>query len=258
MKLATWNVNGIRARYDEVVAFADQERPEIFGLQEIKAAPSQVPEPLTGLPAYFSLWHGAPGGYSGVSLHVRRDAVGAAPRFSHPSFDVETRIVEVALGDVTVASIYVPNGHRNYETKVRFLDALRGYVQELHAGGRCAVLFGDLNVTRTAKDVHPSQRRPGQIGQRTEERELLGALLAEGLVDLGRALHPDDPGLFTWWPPWNEERKQNRGWRLDYVLVSEELAEAATRCEVLAHYGTSDHAPVIAELGRTGNFSVYR
>ena len=97
MKIATWNVNGIRARFDDVSAWADRERPDVFCLQEIKATPSQVPEPLTGLPDYWSFWHGGPGGYSGVSVHVRRDHHPTRPAFVVPDFDMEYRVAAVEL-----------------------------------------------------------------------------------------------------------------------------------------------------------------
>ena len=88
-----------------------------------------------------------------------------------------------------------------------------------------------MNVTRTDQDVHPKERKPFVIGQRPEEREIFAGLLAQGLVDVGRALDPDNDGLFTWWAPWRNMRQRNIGWRIDYILASE-LAEAASpaRC----------------------------
>jgi exodeoxyribonuclease-3 len=110
------------------------------------------------------------------------------------------------------------------------------------------VICGDLNIARTDRDVHPKERKPGMIGQRPDERALLESILGHGLVDLGRALDPDNDGLFTWWAPWRNLRQRNIGWRLDYVLASEPLAARAVSCPVLADYGTSDHAPVVAEF----------
>jgi len=101
-----------------------------------------------------------------------------------------------------------------------------------------------MNITRTDLDVHPNERKPGIIGQREEERELLDRLLAQHLVDVGRARDPDNPNLFTWWAPWRNLRQRNIGWRLDYILASPAIAERAASCAVLADVGTSDHAPV--------------
>jgi exodeoxyribonuclease-3 len=247
IRIGTWNVNGLRARYAEVVTWAEQHQPELFCLQEIKATQSQVPEPLTGLPRYYSAWHGS-GGYSGVSLHVRRDFAASAPRFVHPPFDVETRIVGVDIGEVTFLSAYVPNGGRDYPGKLRFLRELDAYLAALRAAGRAVVLCGDLNVARDDIDVHPTMRKDGTVGQRAEERELLGGMIDAGLSDLLRQAHPTDDGIYTWWPPWRDLRRRNHGWRIDYVLASEELVGAAPRCQVHKSYGSSDHAPLLAEI----------
>jgi exodeoxyribonuclease III len=250
VRLATWNVNGIRARFPEVVELCRTAAPDLLCLQELKATPGQIPEPLTGLPDYLNLWHGGPGGYSGVSLHVRRDwTTAAAAAFAPPPFDVQNRAIEVALGGgLRVLSLYVHNGNRDLPGKMRFLASLRRHVREAREAGVELLLCGDLNVARSEIDVHPVLRNPQAIGQRQDERDLFAALLGEGLVDLGRGFDPDSDRLFTWWPPWREERQNNHGWRLDYILASEGLAATATSCRVLADFGTSDHAPVVAEL----------
>lgn len=278
MRVATWNVNGIRARFAEVVELAGRHAPDVLCLQEIKATADKVPEPLTGLPDYHSVWHGGPRGYSGVSLHLRRDhasAAGArtdtgadadthtaadrdpsapapAPRFSPPALDIEHRALELVLGDLRVLSLYVPNGNRNLAVKLSFLEDLISYTAETHAAGHHLLLCGDLNVARSEVDVHPRMRSAKAVGQLPEERALFQRLLDQGLVDLGRQFDPDNTGLYTWWPPWREERRKNRGWRLDYILASRALATQASSCRVLADFGTSDHAPVEAELALTG------
>jgi exodeoxyribonuclease-3 len=94
-------------------------------------------------------------------------------------------------------------------------------------------------------DVHPNERKPGMIGQREEERELLDKLLGAHLVDVGRTMDPDNPNLFTWWAPWRNLRRRNIGWRLDYILASPSIASRAASCTVLTDVGTSDHAPVV-------------
>jgi exodeoxyribonuclease-3 len=100
-------------------------------------------------------------------------------------------------------------------------------------------------VAREERDVHPKERKPGQIGTRPEERALLGRLLEYGLVDVGRALDPDNNELFTWWAPWRNLRQRNIGWRIDYVLASTPLAARAKTAVSMREFGTSDHAPVV-------------
>jgi exodeoxyribonuclease-3 len=251
MKVTTWNVNGIRARKAQVIQLIEQERPDILCLQELKASPEQVPEALRELADYWGFWHGGKG-YSGVGLHLRRSLIATCPTFFHPAFDTQNRIVAAQVGRTIVASIYVPNGGRDYPGKVRFLEALDAWVVESHARGLSLLLCGDLNIARTGKDVHPKLRKPKEIGQTPEEQAMLERILAEGLADLGRRFAPDDEDLFTWWAPWRNLRERNIGWRLDYVLASEPLAAKAVSCVAAREFGTSDHGPVTAVFGLAG------
>jgi exodeoxyribonuclease III len=248
LKVGTWNVNGIRARQAQVQEWIERERPDVVCLQELKASSDQVPAALCEMEGYWCYWHGGKG-YSGVALHVSKAIAPERPPFSHPDFDFETRIVAVdlvtGLGAVTVASIYVPNGGRDFPGKMRFLEAMDAYAASFQKG-HALVLCGDLNVARTEMDVHPKERKPRAIGQLPEERALIERIISRGLVDVGRALDPDNDGLFSWWAPWRNMRARNIGWRLDYVLASEALAARAASCPVQKEIGTSDHAPVLA------------
>lgn len=246
MKVATWNVNGIRARQAQFVEWAQRDRPDVVCLQEIKATAEQIGEALTMLPEYWTFWHGGPKGYSGVSLHIRKEVCPARPEFVHPAFDVENRVVQARLGDIVLASVYVPNGGKDYPAKLRFLEAMKGYVEGVHAAGDRLVLCGDLNVARFDIDVHPKERKAGAIGQRPDERELFERVLAAGLDDVARRLDPTNDQMFTWWPPWRSMRQKNQGWRIDYVLASTGRGLEASECKVLSEVGTSDHAPVLA------------
>ena len=198
---------------------------------------------------YWCYWHGGKA-YSGVGLHVSKAIAPQRPAFSHPAFDYENRIVAVEVpsdrGPVTIASIYVPNGGKDFPAKMRFLEALDEYAASFHGNARTLVLCGDLNVARTDMDVHPKERKPRAIGQLPEERALIERIISRGLVDVGRALDPANDGLFSWWAPWRNMRERNIGWRLDYVLATEALARRAASCPVQKEIGTSDHAPVMA------------
>jgi exodeoxyribonuclease-3 len=246
VRIATWNVNGIRARAAQLREWVERARPDVLCLQELRAEAAQIP-PECQLSDYHTYWHCLKG-YSGVSLHIHRGLVSAAPVFSHPTFDMEARIVQAEVGDLLVASVYVPNGGKDYAAKLAFVRALTAWARQLHADGRRLVLCGDMNIARTELDVHPKERKPNAIGQRPEERALFEALLGDQLVDLGRAFDPDNPGLFTWWAPWRNLRARNIGWRLDYVLAAPAVAARASGCVVLTEVGTSDHAPVVLTM----------
>jgi exodeoxyribonuclease-3 len=251
VKIATWNVNGVRARQGELLAWLATERPDVVCLQEIKASIDQLPFELRDVDGYWSFWHGEKG-YSGVALLVSRALAVAEPSVMHPAFDFEQRIatVDVLAGGqpLTVASVYVPNGGKDFEAKLRFLDALDAWASEAAGAGRAVVVCGDLNVAREERDVHPKERKPNQIGTRPVERETLARLISRGLVDVGRALDPDNDQLFTWWAPWRNMKQRNIGWRIDYVLASKALADRATSAVVQRQIGSSDHGPVVVQF----------
>ncbi len=255
MKVVTWNVNGIRARQEQVRDLLAAEQPDVVCLQEIKAKPEQVPELLVNAGDYWSHWHGA-GGYSGVALLIRRSFVTEMPRFWHPDFDFEQRIVvadvlaaEANLPPLRLVSVYVPNGGKDFEAKMRFFGDMQRWLAETKSGDTALVLCGDLNIAREERDVHPKERKANQIGTRPEERTLFGQVLDTGLTDVGRTLDPDNADLFTWWAPWRNLRQRNIGWRIDYVLASGPVAARAVACQSHREFGTSDHAPVIARFG---------
>jgi exodeoxyribonuclease-3 len=247
MKIATWNVNGIRARQAQLQEFIEREQPDALCLQEIKAAIDQLPVWLCDIEGYWCYWHGGKG-YSGVGLHVRKATYPERPEFHHPEFDFEHRIVTVRLPEATVASIYVPNGGKDLPAKMRFLEAMDAFAAGFQSTGQPLMMLGDMNVARTDMDVHPKERRLNGIGQRPDERSLIERILGRGLVDVHRRLEPDNADLFTWWAPWRNMKQRNIGWRLDYVFASDSVADRVTSCVVQREFGTSDHGPVIAEF----------
>jgi len=247
MKIATWNVNGIRARQAELQQLVEREQPDVLCLQEIKASTEQLPLWLCEIEGYWCYWHGGKG-YSGVGLHVRRDTFPDRPDFQHPGFDYEHRIVTAELPPFTVASVYVPNGGKDFPAKMQFLEALSSFAAGRHAAQSPLVLCGDFNVARTDMDVHAKERKPNVIGQRPDERALVEGIIGHGLVDVHRKMDPDNADLFTWWAPWRNMRQRNIGWRLDLVLASSTIADRTVSCAVQREFGTSDHGVVVAEF----------
>ena len=243
MKIGTWNVNGIRARATQLCEWVERDKPDVVCLQELKAEPTQIPEQCK-VADYHTFWHGMRA-YSGVSLHIRKNAFPQEPVFSHPAFDMESRIVQAQFGRLVIASIYVPNGNKDYPAKIDFFRRLIAWARQLRDEGCELILCGDMNITRSEMDVHPRERKPQLVGQRPEERELFAELLKVNLIDVGRSLDPENAGLFTWWAPWRNMRERNIGWRLDYILASSTMAERAQSCAVQRDFGTSDHAPVV-------------
>lgn len=251
MRIATWNVNGVRARQGDLLAWLAADRPDVVCIQEVKAAIDQLPFDLRDVDGYWSAWHGQKG-YSGVALLVSKAFVDTPPVVSSPLFDFEARILTAGLtvagAPCTVASVYVPNGGKDFDAKLRFLADLDLWASDLARDGQSLLLCGDLNVARHERDVHPKERKPHQIGTRPVEREALERLIARNLVDVGRTLDPDNDDLFTWWAPWRNLKQRNIGWRIDYVLASAPLAARATHSIVQREVGSSDHGPVVVTL----------
>ena len=246
MKIVTWNVNGIRARALAFERWIRTRRPDIVCLQEIKAHPDQVPDQLREISGYSSYWHGARGGYSGVSIHVRESL--GTPEYSVPYFDEETRVLQARTGGLTVVNVYTPLGQKSYSQKIAFLGALVQYVDALSYEGENVILCGDLNVAHRDADVHPEMYVEDMLCTRPDERGMIDALGALGLKDLFRLHHPDDARAFSWWPYSGGARARNVGWRIDYILAPSAIAAASSGCWIEREESSSDHSPVLAEL----------
>ena len=239
------------ARQAQLLEWLAAEKPDIVCLQEIKASLDQLTFELRDIDGYWSYWHGEKG-YSGVALLVSKSVAGALPVCSHPGFDFEQRIacatVPSPAGDVMIASVYVPNGGKDFDAKMRFLQALESFVAEAKHDGKQVILCGDLNVALEERDIHLKLRKPGLIGATPEERALLARIIGNGLVDVHRIFEGANDNLFTWWAPWRQMKEKNIGWRIDYVLASRALADRATSAVVQRQVGSSDHGPVVVEF----------
>ena len=247
MKIVTWNVNGIRRAVDAGAGTGcERDRPDVICLQEIKATPDQIPTVLCEMEGYWCYWHGSKG-YSGVALHVSRDLMPERPQFNHPSFDYENRIVTVELPGFTLASVYVPNGGKDFPAKMQFLAALEQFVAERQTAPAATVICGDLNIARTDMDVHPKERKPQAIGQLPEEREQLERIIGHGLVDVGRALDPRQrPDCSPGGRPGATSASATSAGASTTCWRARASYDRASRCDVPREFGTSDHAPVVS------------
>ena len=194
MKIATWNVNGIRARQAQFCEWLARDRPDVVCLQELKAEPAQIP-PQCKLDDYHVYWHG-------LRALLRRVAARQQGARSTPSRCSAIPISTWSRASCRPARQPGPRFGLRAERRQglrrrssRFMQRLAAWAKQLHGEGRELVLCGDINIARTDMDVHPRERKPGIIGQRPEERELFERLLGEHLVDVGRALDPDNANL---------------------------------------------------------------
>ncbi len=252
MRIATWNVNGIRAC--EKGGFLDwvgAEKPDVLCLQEVRAEPEQMSDECRQPGNYEATWHPAKKkGYSGVATWVR--GTGATTvGIGDAQFDDEGRVLFTRLAGFTLCNVYVPNGSRDHSRvpfKLDFYQKLHDWVQARHAAGECVVICGDWNTAHTPIDLAHPKANEKTTGFLPEERAWIDKFLALGLVDVFRAAHPDEKGHYTWWSQRFGVREKNVGWRLDYFLASEGLVGRIAQSTIQSRVKGSDHCPVLLEL----------
>ncbi len=251
MKLATWNVNSLKARMPRVLEFLDEHRPDALCLQETKCESIDFPHLEFEAAGYRAVEHSA-GRWAGVAILAPAEVPVEEAQRGLPGEPAatEARYLEASVGGERVASVYVPNGRavgtEAFAGKLAFLDALADRAPALDA------LLGDLNVTRANIDVYDPGQFVGSTHVTPEERSRLERIIAGGLEDSFRRLEPDEPG-FTWWDYRAGHFHRKLGLRIDYVLLAGRLAERLVSCGIDRGYRKgqkpSDHAPLIAELG---------
>ena len=251
--IASWNVNSLKARLPRVLEFLDTHEPDVLLLQETKANPGQVPLLDLEQRGYTAADHSA-GRWAGVAVVSRSDTpptdvVRGLPGEHRPD---EARWIEATVDGIRFASVYVPNGRAlddpAYIEKLGFLD---GMVERAAALPRPVIVCGDLNIARSDADVYDPGLFVGTTHTSAPERERFERLLDTGLVDAFRALEPDGPG-FTWWDYRAGHFHKKLGMRIDYALVSEDVADGIVHCNIDRNFRKgpkpSDHAPLLLEL----------
>ncbi len=254
LTICSWNVNGLRAtlKTGDLQAWLARSTPDIVGMQEVKATPEQADASAWRDLGYAEAWHTAERpGYSGALLLFREPPDDVRLGLGIPDFDVEGRVIEADIRNLTVVTAYFPNGGNKgvrLDFKFAFYEAFLARLNALRAAGRDLLFMGDLNVAHTEADVaRPNEAIKG-TGFLPEERAWLDRYAAEGYVDSFRALHPHAREAYTFWDPWRDRRARNIGWRIDYVWVSAGLLPRVRRAFIHPEVMGSDHCPVGIEL----------
>jgi len=259
MRIVSWNVNGIRAveRKGLFAPFLAALSPDVICLQETKAEQSQVECDLSG---YLEHWHSAEKkGYSGTAIFAKPEPVqvtmglpkGIAKKFNlatdtYGDANGEGRVITAEFDDFFLVTVYTPNAKGDL-SRLRFRHeqwdpAFLAYLKDLKKRKPVAVC-GDLNVAHTNDDLANPKENVGKAGFTTEERRGIQAILDLGFVDTFR-LFTEGNGHYTWWSNFSKARERNVGWRIDYFLVSADLAKRITKAEIHADIMGSDHCPV--------------
>ena len=254
MRIATWNVNGLRARLDFVVHWLAARRPDLVGLQELKLQDAQFPHDAFAAAGYHAVTHGQKS-WNGVAILSREPAKVLQVGLPGQE-DFGSRLLTAELAGVEFTTVYVPNGksveHEDFPRKLRWLDALAEHLAGRTSGE--AVLCGDFNVVPAPLDSWNEERLAGRIFHTAEERSRFDRLLEAGWVDLFRSRHPELQA-FSWWDYRGGAFHRGQGLRIDFLLGTGSLAERLREVEIDRDYRkkqegltASDHAPVIADL----------
>ncbi len=253
MRVATWNVNGIRAALRKgFVGHVERVNPEVLLLQEVRATPEQIPDPWHTPAPWQAAWHPAEKlGYSGTAVWARPGLKDEARGCGQA--DSEGRVVVCRVGPVRFVSVYLPSGssgpHRQAE-KDRWLGFFKEWSAAYAKSKVPTILGGDFNIAHTPRDIFYAKANEKNSGFLPHERAWFGELLGQGWADLVREKYGDVDGPYSWWSNRGQARALDRGWRIDYLLANKAAARLVTDCHVDRASGldTSDHAMVVADL----------
>lgn len=255
MKITTWNVNGIRAALGKgLKEWLAAEAPDVLCLQEVKARPAQLTAEQADFPGYELAWNPAERpGYSGVATLYRTPPLEIEAGLGEARFDIEGRVLRTRHPGFLLYNIYFPNGQRGQERvdyKLDFYASLLKICDELHAAGENVILTGDFNTAHQPIDLRHPKENATTSGFLPEERVWIDKFLEHGFVDIYRRLYPERV-QYTWWTYLMAARARNVGWRIDYFLISEKLADRVV--DVIIHDAVlgSDHCPVTLILADT-------
>jgi exodeoxyribonuclease-3 len=253
MKIASWNVNSIRARLDHVTAWLTQHAPDVLLLQELKGTefPAEVFEQL----GYFSVAV-TQKSYNGVAILSRHPIQTIGTTLAGDDADSHARFLETTILDIRVVNIYLPNGNpvgsEKFAYKLAWMDRLIARMTAWQEENIPALIGGDFNIIPEDIDCHKPASWIHDALFQPEPRERYRALLSLGYTDAFRALHPTETGQFTFWDYFRQSFEHNRGIRIDHFLLSSRLAPRLASCEIdktpRAQEKPSDHAPIIVEL----------
>jgi exodeoxyribonuclease-3 len=251
MKIASWNINGIRAllRRDQLGPFVAAYHPDVICLQEIKAQPGQVTFDLPLYPYHY--WYGAARkGYAGTAIVSKIAPIAVHCGIGEARYDSEGRVMTAEFATCFVVSVYVPNAKRDLSRLDERQDWDRCLLRYLRALERekPVVCGGDFNVAHTALDLARPKANEGQHGFTQEERDGFQRFIDAGFIDTFRHLHPGEMQQYTWWRQFGGARERNIGWRIDYILISGALLPYLLSACILADVYGSDHCPIGVEL----------
>ncbi len=249
MKLISWNVNGLRACLGKGFAeyFAQQDA-DFFCLQETKMQPGQAQIPHQGYHEHF--YSAEKKGYSGTAILAKREPLSVAYGMSSELHDHEGRLITLEYDTFYLVTVYTPNSQRELtrlQYRLCWEEDFRMYVKQLDAK-KPVIICGDMNVAHKEIDLKNPKTNVNNAGFTPQERAAFTKLLESGFTDTFRHLYPDVTGAYSWWSYMFSARAKNAGWRIDYFLVSDRVADRITAARIDSDVMGSDHCPVVLEI----------
>lgn len=252
MKIISYNVNGIRAAITKgFLDWLQHANPDVICLQEIKATEDQIPtDAITaaGYP-YQYYFPAQKKGYSGVAILSKSKPDNVVYGTSIAHMDFEGRNLRADFGDLSIMSLYLPSGTNSerLDHKFKYMDDFQAYINTLKQTVPNLVIGGDYNICHQAIDIHDPIRNATVSGFLPEERAWLDAFMKSGFIDSFRHFNKE-PHQYSWWSYRANARNNNKGWRIDYNLVSESLRDRLQRAVILPEAKHSDHCPIVVEI----------
>ncbi len=251
-KIISYNVNGIRAAINKgLLDWMKKVKPGILCIQETKAQPDQVDlDPFRKL-GYVDHWHSAEKkGYSGVLILADREPDNVVIGMNTSDYDSEGRVIRFDFGDISLLNVYIPSGTTGdvrQDFKMKFLDDFLSFLTNLRKDRPNLLVCGDFNIAHREIDIHNPVSNKKTSGFLPEERAWVDKFLESGFVDTFRHMHPDTV-KYSWWSFRSNARVKNLGWRLDYHMVTDPLANRIKDAGIMNDAAHSDHCPVWVDL----------
>lgn len=253
MKIASWNVNGIRAVAKKgFFESLEQIDADILCLQETKAQPEQLDASLISIPGYQSFFSSADKkGYSGTAIYTRLKPNSVTYGLGVDEFDHEGRTICAEYDDFVLFNIYFPSGtsgDARVDFKLAFYDCFLERIQSLTSQGKQVIVCGDVNTAHTEIDLANPKANSKMSGFLPKERVYIDKFREYGLIDTFRMLYPDKTEAYSWWSYKTYARERNVGWRIDYFFATEGISKRITESNIRSDILGSDHCPVFIEL----------
>ncbi len=253
MKIVTYNVNGIRAALKkDLIAWIKNENADIVCIQETKSQQEQVPAEIFEELGYQAYWHSAEKkGYSGVLTLSKVSADKVVEGMGMSKYDSEGRVLSTTFGDWTLVNLYLPSsssGEERHKFKMEFLADFGKWTKKMLKKHKNLIIVGDYNIVRLDIDIHNPTRKDKPPGFRPEERAWIQDFFSKDFRDAYRVIHPDQSDEYSWWSYRAGARKNNKGWRIDYIAVSTSLESKIKKVRHGHEAVHSDHAAIIMEI----------